>query len=83
MSTDIDKNLQEIGQDVKIIADKVHNIAVDTAVNTASLKEHMRRTEASEKRLEKLEDARLKDKAQSATIITIVISLAEIIRRFL
>lgn len=47
--------MQEIKDDLKAIRSDVSNIRLDVARNTLSLEHHMARTEASERRLEKLE----------------------------
>ena len=80
---EINKYLQEMSQDVKIISKEVSDIKVDTAVNTHSLKEHMRRTEASEKRIERLEDSKMKEKVTIASVMGIITCVIEVVRRFL
>lgn len=47
--------MQEIKDDLKAIRSDVSAIKVDIAKNTVSLENHIRRTDVSEKRLEKLE----------------------------
>ncbi len=47
--------MQEIKEELRAIREKVENIDKNVAVNTVSLDNHMRRTDASERRLEKLE----------------------------
>ena len=45
----------EIKEDLKVIRSDVSEIKTTLAVNTESLIQHMRRTDVSERRLEKLE----------------------------
>lgn len=57
MATKQEKEMiNRIVTQVDSISNKVHSIDLMMAINTENLKEHMRRTEASEKRLELVED---------------------------
>ena len=78
---EIKKSLQEIHQDVKIACKDIVDLKVDTAVNTISLKEHMRRTEASEKRIRKIEDRQFKEKMYTGGLVALLAGITEIIRR--
>lgn len=80
---DLKKDLQDIGQDVKLIVTKVHTIEIETAVNTKSLEEHMRRTEASENRIVKIEDRMFKEKLMHGGLMAGTMAIVELIRRFI
>lgn len=80
---DIKEKLQEIGQDVKILHCKIHGLDKIAARNQIILEEHIRRTEASEARIEKIEDRMVTEKIFHGTFVALVIAIAEILRRFL
>lgn len=50
-------NIESLAQDVKEIRKNVNEISIHTARNTVSLETHMARTEASEKRLDRVENS--------------------------
>ena len=80
---DIDKSLQDISQDVKIIVEKVHTIDRETVKNTAILTEHERRSIASENRIEKIEDRMFKEKLFHGGLMAVIMTTLELIRRFI
>jgi len=73
------QQLKEIQDNVKIIRNEVMDLKIEQAKNSVVLQEHIRRTEANEKRIQKLEDF----KWYFAGIAVLMTAAVEAIRRFL
>lgn len=71
--------LEEVHTDVKECREKLNEIEKLDAVQNQQLAEHMRRTEASEKRLDKVEEF----KWYFAGISAIILGIAEFLRRLI
>lgn len=70
--------LQEIHDDIKEIKKDINEIKITDAVQTQQLGEHMRRTEASEKRITKMEQF----KWYFGGLAVIITFALELLRRF-
>lgn len=73
--------LKETREDVRDIKQKTEEIEKLDAIQNEQLREHMRRTEASEKRIDRLEDRELKSKLYSGGLVALIVAIAEILRR--
>jgi len=77
------EELKEIGKDIKTISEKVQSIEIETKINSKSLTEHMRRTAANEKRIEKVEDRMFKGTLLQGGAVAALIAISELLRRLL
>jgi len=73
------KELQELRQDVRLIGTDIVDLKVIQGQNKVILQEHIRRTEANERRLEKIEQF----KWYFAGLAVIMTACIEIFRRFI
>lgn len=60
----------------------IHGIEVETAKNSVSLEDHMRRTDANEARLKLIEDRMYRLILTNGTVVALIVAVAELLRRF-
>lgn len=71
---------KEIQADVKNCQKRLYSIEQMDAVQNSQLEEHMRRSVANEKRLEKIEDRQFKEKMVVGVVITSVVAIIEFLK---